>query len=221
MSTEEKNWRKNYYPFSWMYKVLSFLIFFVVICVSCQTFFKKAIPDDLSVYKKGAFSGSVTVHQKKKKHYFSGDVFISKTGVLRMDLSVSPIVPVFTMLLDRSDITFLFLKTKKFYKSHNIDNIPESLFPKGWDLFTFKTVFFDRRPADKKWICKMDKNNLPQKCTNQDWIIQWKRKNKREVLFKKSDFYFTFQYFSFSPEVDEQLFFIKVPKEFKRVFFIK
>ena len=204
-----------------MYKILSFFIVFIS-CVSCQTLFKRVvIPDDLSVYKSGTFSGSVTVYQKKKKNYFSGDVFISKNGTLRMDLSISPGLSVFTMFLDQSDFTFLFLKTKEFYKGHDTDNIPDSFFPKDWDLFSFKTVFFDRKPMNGKWTCEVDEKNLPQKCENQGWIVQWRRGKKREVSFKNSNFHFTFQYFSFSPEVDEQLFFIEIPKDFKRVFFLK
>ena len=221
MNIKEKNWRKNCYLFNWMCKFLIFSIFLISF-ISCQTLFKKVIiPDNLSAYKSGTFSGSVTVYQKKQKNYFSGEVFISKTGELRMDLSVSPGLSVFTMFLDKSDVTFLFLKTKEFYKGRNTDDIPESFFPKNWDLFSFKTVFFDRKPENGKWICTTDKQNLPQKCKNKDWLIQWKRGKTRTISFESSNFYFSFQYFSFSPEVDDQLFSVKIPKNFKRVFFLK
>ncbi len=68
--------------------------------VSCHTLFqkKKILPDNLSEYKRGSFYGIVNLHQKNQSYRFKSDVFISEDGRWRMDLSVSPGLPVFTLL---------------------------------------------------------------------------------------------------------------------------
>ena len=222
MNIEEKNWRKSCFLFNWMCKLLLVFIVFIS-CVSCHTLFKKRafIPNNLSSYKSGTFSGIVTIYQSKKKRQFTGDIFISKAGKLRMDLSISPGLPVFTLLLNKNNISLLSLRTKEFYDGNNINDVLPSFFPKDLKFSVFKELFFDRKPKGKQWVCEIKKENLPIKCQHQTWRILWKREKKRLLSLSNPEFEFSFQYYSFSSEADENLFDIKIPKNFKRSFLFK
>ena len=222
MRTEGKNWRKNCCIFS---RLCSCLVFFILLAsvLSCQTFFKKktVIPHDLSSYKAGGFSGTMSIVQKKKKHYFSGDIFISRENALRMDVYASLGIPVFTMLWDKNNIIVLFLRRKEFYKGHDIKAVFPDFFPENFSPSLFKEVFFDRKPTGKAWTCRTDKENLPVECRDPVWVIKWERGKKRSLSLKSTDFHFTFQYSLFSFPVDDNLFSVKISQDFKPVFLLK
>ena len=223
MKIKRKNYRKNFYLFNWLCKYLFFLILFIGTCVSCQTLFKKkiVIPNNLSSYKKGTFSGTVVVSQKENKGYFNADVLISNKNKLRMDLSIFHGIPVFTLLTENKEIIFLFLQKREFYKGHKVNNALSAFFPKDLKFSVFKEIFFDRKPEGKNWVCKVNEQNLPLRCQNLKWTIQWERKGKRGLFLKSSDFNFTFRYSSFSPEVNDSLFNIKIPENFKQILLLK
>jgi len=246
MNTEEKNWRQGFYPFKWMFKCIFLLSGVVVrwkkslefkwmfrciflICVplcfiSCHTihtFFKKksVIPKNLSVYKTGAFSGAFVIEQKSKKKYFSGDIFLSDTGYIRLDLSVSLGFPILALLLDdKQNMTALFLKTKEYYKGRGF--LPGFL-PPGLNFLEFQEVFFDRIPKNPDWKCAFNDKKLPIECHNSTWTISWGRGDKRTLTLKSSDFHLIFNYLSFDPEVDQSMFHLKVPDNFKAIFVLK
>ena len=223
MRIERKNWRKNYFLFSWLCKLFLFLIVIISI-LSCRTLFKKRgfIPNNLSVYKTaGTFSGLFTFYDKQEKKYFTGDVLISKEGRMRIDLFASLSLPVFTFLFDKQKVTYLFLHNKKFYVSPS-DNKPFFGFlPKNIKLSILKEVLFDRKPEDKRWKCEINEKKLPIKCQNEGWTIKWERKNKRLLSFHSAQRALIFEYFSFSSQVDESLFSIEIPKHFKPALLFK
>ena len=222
MKAEEKSWRKNYFLFKWKYKLL-FLCFGFLGFASCQTLFQKKtfIPSNLSEYKDGAFSGIVSIHQRNRKHRFNGDIFISEDGKLRMDLSVSPGLSVFTLLFDKEEITILFLRKREFYKGRNISLILPALFSKFPGFAVFREIFFERLPKGDKWVCKTNKKNEPVECQNPLWLVRWERGKKRLFSIGSSEFTFVFQYFSFSSGIDEKVFAIKIPENFKPISLLK
>lgn len=179
------------------------------------------IPHDLSSYRAGGFSGAIEIFQKNKTYYFSGDIFISHTNILRMDLRASLGIPVCTILWDKDNITVLFLRKKEFYKGNNIKVVFPDFFPENFTPSLFKEVFFDRKPVGNTWSCKMDKTNLPVECQNSIWVIKWERDKKRLLSLKSADFHFTFQYSLFSFPVDDNLFAVKIPQDFKPILWLK
>ena len=209
------NWRKSYLAFkSWIYKAFCvFSLFFIFL--SCQTFFKTKsfIPADLSLYKTGAFSGALKLYHKNQKSHFNGDVFISEAGLLRMDLSVFPGSPAFSLFSDAKELILLFLKRKEFYKGSFAKS--PLFFSKNLELSLFKEIFFDRPPLGKKWLCQKDSKKLPLKCQNKTGVIEWRRGKNRLLSFRDLDFEFVFHYFSFSPQVEKETFVIKVPRHFQ------
>ncbi len=218
MKIKENSWRKNCSLFRWMFR---YWFFFTILLslFSCQTLFKKKsfIPDDLSAYKSGFFSGTLSVYQKNQKNHFNGDIFISESGQLRMDLSVSPGLSVFTFLFDTKELTFLSLRKKEFYKGPVVHSGRALFFSKGLEFSVLREIFFDRRPEEKEWICKTDEKNLPLNCQNKIWTILWKRSPPRRLSFESADFKFLFQYFFFSSEVNKDMFNIEVPESFKQI----
>ncbi len=140
---------------------------------------------------------------------------------MRMDLSVPPGISVFTLLLDADDITFLFLRKRKFYKGDKNDSALLAFFPKDLKFSIFKDIFFDRKPEGKTWICKTDEQDLPFECRNSKWTIQWTRGKKRILLLKSEDFTFNFKYSSFFPEINSDLFDIQIPENFKPISLIQ
>lgn len=218
MNIKGKSCRKSFCLFNWLCNCLFFFILLVG-CLSCQTFFKKKviIPSDLSAYKVGSFSGTIIIYQKEKRNYFTGDIFVSETNKLRMDLNIFHGLPIFTLLLNKKDVTFLFLRAKEFYKSRNINDVFPYFFPKDLKFSVFREVFFDRKPRDKQWICTVDKQNLPLECQNPTWTIQWKRGKRKTLFLKSTDFSFTFQYSTFSSGVNDNLFTIEIPENFKEI----
>lgn len=221
MRIERENYRKSFYLFNWLCKYLFFLTLFI--SVSCQTIFRKtvAIPDDLSVYKKGTFSGTVFISRKENQNHFNADIVISRENKLRMDLSVFPEISVFTLLLSEKDITFLLPQKKEFYKGNKAQGMFSAFFPKNLKVSVFKEIFFDRKPREKHWICKVNKQNLPLECQNANWIIKWNRSGQRSLLLKSEDFNFTFRSSAFSSKVNEDLFNIKIPENFQKIFLMK
>ena len=223
MKIKGKNYRKSFYLFNRLCKYLLVSFTLLTCCLSCQTFLKKkvVIPNDLSSYKAGAFSGTVIVYQKEKRNYFNGDVFISGMNKLRMDLSIFHGLSVFTLLLNKENIILFFLREQEFYKGRNINGVLPYFFSKDLKFSVFREIFFDRRPKDKEWICTIDEQNLPLECQNSTWTIQWNRGNKKILYLKTVDFGFTFQYSSFSDEVNNNLFSIEIPENFKRTSLVK
>ena len=223
MRIGRKNWKKNYFLFNWLCRYLLFLII-CISTVSCHTLFKKKkkIPYNLNIYKTGgAFSGIFTLSTKKQKKYFTGDIFISEEGKIRLDLFVSLGVPVLTLLFDKGKVTCLFLQNKTFYAGADINELWSDFFPQSFKLSLLKDVLFDRIPIDKRWQCVQGKEGLPIQCQNQKWVIKWDRGKKRIILFQSDAIDLIFEYFSFSHEVNESLFSIEIPKHFKPVFLLK
>ena len=241
MNIKEKNWRKNFYLFNGMCKTVFFFIALFVL-LSCQTLFKKksSIPDNLSIYKSGTFTGTMIIYEKGKKHYFTGNILISKEKkALRMDLRMVLGFPVGSFLLKEEELTVLLLQTKMFYKGQNVSGFFPVFFPKELKLSTFSEVFFDRPPKGGHWICRTNEKGLPVECheerksllakcqtdvknpsvqcPRQIWTISWQREKSRVVSFKTSQFHFIFQPSFFSSEVDEDLFFLKIPKNFQPI----
>ena len=138
-----------------------------------------------------------------------------------MDLNIFHGIPVFTLLLDTKWITFLFLQKQEFYKGHKENSALLAFFPKDLEFSIFKDIFFDRKPEGKNWVCKVNEQNLPVNCQNSRWTIQWERGGKRGLFLKSEGFNFAFQYFSFSPEINDDLFDIQIPKNFKRILLLK
>ena len=222
MNTEEKNGSKNCKPFKWLCKGL-LTVALLLVCLSCQLILKKKahIPKSLINYKKGAFSGPVTLYQKQKKYYLYGDIFILKKNRLRMDFSLSSNVPVFTLLLNKNQLTLLFLRKKEFYKGPvSSARFQSTLFPIEELLSFMGDLFFDRPPQGPKWTCEKEQG-LPVLCHNQKWRVQWLRKGKRRFSIKKTDFALHFQYDFFSPEVDTTLFDMAISPHFRPVFLLK
>ena len=218
----------------------------LLICVfglsSCQilrsVFQKKSfIPDNLSLYSQGEFSGVAKAYQKQKEHHFTVDIFISGQKNFRMDLSLGPGVPVATLLLspkkadpkkstqkEPEQLKILFFQTKKFYEG------PISTFSKHKDIPSFfsklsmstlQEVFFDKKPKGKNWLCEMDDKKLPLTCQDKFWTIKWQRGKKRLLSFKEKDFEFVFQYSFFSNQVEKSMFHIETPKNFRKLLLIK
>lgn len=223
MRIERENYRKSFYLFNWLCKYLFFLTLFISVNISCQTILKKkiAIPDDLSDYREGTFSGTVFISQKENQNHFNADIVISKENKLRMDLSVFPEISVFTLLLNEKDITFLLPQKKEFYKGNEEQGMLSTFFPKNLKVSVFKEIFFDRKPREKHWICKVNKQNLPVECQNASWIIKWERGGQRSLLLKSEGFNFTFRSSAFSSKVNEDLFNIKIPENFQKILLLK
>ncbi len=208
------NRRKSRFSFKIRVYKAFFLFSLFFVFLSCQTLKKSFIPADLSLYKAGAFSGAIKVYHKNQKNHFNGDIFISKEGFLRMDLSVFPASPAFSLLLsDAKELILLFLRKKEFYKG-SVAKSP-LFFSKNLEFSLFKEVFFDRPPKGKKWLCKNDEKKIPLKCQNKTLVIEWIRGKNRLLSFRDLDFEFVFHYLSFSPEVKREMFSIKVPRHFK------
>ncbi len=221
MKAEGKNWRKSCCLFSYLFKSLLFFALFTGL-LSCKTFFKKKspIPPYLDSYTTGTFSGALLIFQGKKKHYFSADIFISGKDKLRLDLSASLGIPVLTMLWHKERVTLLFLQKKEFYKGSDLKTVLPS-FLENFEYFFFNEIFFDRKPIGKKWSCEMSQENRPVRCQYSKQVVQWKRGDRRSLTFKSPDFSFTFQYSLFSPKVDDGLFTVQIPQDFKPVFLLK
>ncbi|MDE0118379.1 MAG: hypothetical protein OXM55_00015 [Bdellovibrionales bacterium] len=233
--------------------------------MSCHTLFqkKKSLPDNLSEYKSGSFYGIVNLHQKNQSYRFNADIFISEKGLWRMDLSVSPGLPVFTLLyragqefapserlplkkrslqkpqnlvpakmgnslprkrgsnkinniFDTKEVIIFFLRKKEFYKGLGDEALPPPLSKMpGWDIF--KELIFERPIKKDNWTCQTNEKNQIENCRNPLWAVQWERKKKRFISIGNKEFTFTFQYLSFSPKVDEKIFNIPIPKNFKPI----
>lgn len=223
MRIERKNWRKNYFLFSWLCKC--FLFFIIIIhTVSCRTLFKKKsfIPNNLSTYKTvGTFSGLFTFYDHQEKKYFTGDILVSKEGKIRIDLFASLSLPVFTFLFDKRKVTYLFLHNKKFYVSSDNNKSSFGFLPKNIKLSILKEVLFDRKPENKRWKCEINEQKLPVECQSKEWTIKWERKEKRILSLHSAQRALIFEYFSFSPQVDKSLFSIEIPKHFKPALLFK
>ena len=223
MRIERKNWRKNYFLFSWLCKFFLFLIVITSV-LSCRTLFKKKgfIPNNLSIYESvGAFSGLFSLYDNREKKYFTGDILVSKEGRIRIDLFASLSFPVFTFLFDKRKVTYLFLQRKKFYVSSGDYNPPLGFLPKNIKLSLLKEMLFDRKPEEKGWRCEINEQKLPVKCQKEGWTVKWERKKKRLLSFHGGGRTLVFEYFSFSPQVDEHLFSIEIPKNFKPILLLK
>ena len=211
-----------------------FLLFFAVFCFSsCQLFFlnQSFIPKDLSKYKEGSFSGSVTFYQKNKKYYFQGDFFILEKDQIRVDFSAFG-RPLFTLLYQQKNITVLLLRQKEFYKGSLASFRRQSApFLTEELLGLLSDLLFDRSPvcgspvcgsaSHLAYVCQKDPLGRPVSCHNKKWHIQWQRNGKRTLSLKQANFEWHFQYASFSPKVDKTLFDVTIPKDFKPVFLLK
>ena len=218
--------RTTYNRAKWLLIPLQLLWWLCVLfCfASCQTLFPKrsSIPQNLSLYKKGAFSGPITFYQKGKKHYFHGDIFISQKNKIRIDFNVGPGVPILTLILNQKHITLLLLKKKEFYKGplsslriKKVFFLTEGILPLLGDLF------FDRSPTHLTYVCKKTLEGLPSQCQSKKWQIQWQRKGKRLLSLKQANLEWHFQYDFFSVEVDDTLFDITIPPHFKPLTLLK
>ena len=134
-----------------------------------------------------------------------------------MDLSISPGVAIFTILFAKKEITILFLRKKEFYKGPHISPFlppPLSKMP-GWDIF--KEIFFERAVKKDNWTCKVNEKNQIKSCQSPLWVVQWERKTKRGFSIENKEFTFNFKYLSFSSKVDEKVFNLPLPKDFKPI----
>ena len=191
---------------------------------------KSPIPDNLSVYKTGAFSGAVTlIRPREKPRNMDADIFVSGDQI-RVDLSLPPGLSLVSLVLKGQDLTFLLLREKQFYRGQNPKGSSSGLFPQNLDLLVLQNILFDRPPVMEKakgskagqWTCVEDAKKLPLECQNQIWKITWKReKDRRQLWLKSVDFDFAFRYFSFSSKVEDTEFALSPPKNFKRIFLLK
>ena len=185
---------------------------------SCSTL-SKHIPYFTDSHKNGSFSGVATLEQKSTKNHVNMEIFISGAHNLRIDVSISPWVPVFTLVETQKEMMALFFQKQEYYRGKNIKEALSFFFSVDLDSSILKEILFDRPPKGPGWKCNLAKMAQPVECKSSKWTIQWFKKgsSRRLVSLKNSQFNFTFLYTSFSSKVDASLFSLKIPKHFKKI----
>lgn len=176
----------------------------------------KIIPDDLTKYSEGSFSGFVVLHQLKKKTYFNADISVFKDK-LRVDLVASMGIPIMSLLIIGQNNTVIFFQTKHYYSGKKLTTVLSSIFPFSIDLSIFTDILFEKAPHNAIWQCQKNAKGKWKQCVHQNTHIKWIRKKARSLSIHGPGWSFTFHYSKFKPKARSGAFVLKIPAHFKAI----
>ncbi len=187
--------------------------------VGCAT----TAPQNFSEYNEGEWDGKVLVHDKKESKSAIVNVKVKAVNGerLRIDVTSTMGTHLASLLVVGDNLEYLDMNEKSVLRAKANRVSLRDLLRVPIEPQALYSVFFDKMPAGKNWVCIADAQKLVKSCHDSktglkiDWISRDGR--KRTIGFEHTQASVQMSLFDFESKVKdpEKAFTLKVPSSFK------
>ena len=159
----------------------------------------------------------------KKSHLLNMTVKAQKDGPLRMDVTTSVGIHLFSLVTTDEGVEYILVRQKKYYRGENSEMAMKPILNMPLDPNHLRNLIFQMPIADKDWSCT-DQEGVLRDCLNMRRRIKvmWKKDKSDRPLIdirysRRARVQINVRDVSEFDGDPEKTFKLKVPKSFKKV----
>ena len=142
---------------------------------SCTT-----VPKDMTVITQGQVKTKLLVKdlKSKKSHVLDMQIKALESGPMRMDVTGTLGVHLFSLVTDQDNVEYLLVRQKKHYEGQNSSTALKPILKMPLNPNHLRNIVFQKAIPDKNWTCTNDESGKLRDC------IQMR--NRLKVIWKEN-----------------------------------